>query len=264
MKTDNKIEELSNFFGEKIKSQKIFNPNIQDTSEKTLVIDKQLRFREFSKYISVEISINTTIAVSINIPDKVCLINKPLLIKGFPYRLFYDSKFADNPDSFLIDNIDLFKDLSLSDNELMIIYKNKFCFFANKTRDFIELIGKLKMICNSLPTADKNTTELNGLPDSLKVLVPLTEKWSVSDDELRNELIDTFSSEDKKFIIDKVEPLLTDINDYLDDFKENPLAEIAQKICYLTELYEEIKNGLQSSRLPRQELADGESLTRPK
>jgi hypothetical protein len=245
MEIYNKIEELSGFFGKKSKTQKIYNPNIQDNSEKTLVIDKQLRFREFSRYISIEITINTTIAVSINIPDKICLINKPLKIKGFPYRLYYDNEFADNPDSFLTDNIGLFKDLNLSDKESMIIYKNQICFFANKTRDFIELIDKLKMISKSLPTEDKRIIDLKGLPESLKILVPLTEKLSESDDELRNELIETLSSDDKKSIIDKVEPLITHLNDYLDDFKENSLTEIAQKICNLTELYEEIKNGLQ-------------------
>jgi hypothetical protein len=241
MKTDNKIEELSGFFGKKLKSQKIYNPNIQDSSEKTLVIDRQIRLREFSKYISVEIASNTTIAVSINIPDKICLINNPLKIKGFPYRLFYDNEFADNPNSFLIDNIGLFEDLKLSDNESMIIYKNQICIFANKNRNFIELIDKLKMICKSLPTPDSNAFDIKGLPDSLKILVPLTEKWSISDDELRSELIETFSSDDKKNIIDKVKPLIAEINDYLDDFKENPLTEIAQKICNLTEIYEEIK-----------------------
>lgn len=241
MKTDNKIEELSRFFGKKIKSQKIFNPNIQDTSEKTLVIDKQLRFREFSKYISVEISINTTIAVSINIPDKVCLINKPLKTKGFPYRLFCDSEYTVNPDSFLIDNIDLFKDLSLSDNESMIIYKNQICFFADKARDFATLIDKLKAISKQLPKVEIFPTDINGLPKSLKVLVPLIEKWYIPDDELRDELIDLLNSDDKKFILDKVEPLLNEINDYLDSFKQNPLTDIAQKISILTELYEEIK-----------------------
>lgn len=245
MKTDNKLEELSEIFGKKIKSQRIFNPNIQDNSENTLVIDKKIRFREFSKYISVEIAINTIIAVSINIPDKICLINKPLKIEGFPYRLFFDNEFADNPDSFLIKNIGLFKDLKISENESMIIYKNQICFFANKNRDFIELLDKLKMICKSLPSLDKNTIDLDGLPDSLRILVPLTEKWSISDDELRSELIETFNSYDKKLIIAKVEPLISEIKDYLDNFKENPLTDIAQKICNLTELYEEIKNGLQ-------------------
>lgn len=241
MTIDIKIIELSNFFGKRIKSQKVFNPNIKDNSDRVLVIDKQVRIREFSNLISIEIAIDTTIAVAVNKPDKVCLINKPFKIDGFPYPLFCGDGFAENPDSCLKDNVGLFKGLDLSSNEFLIIYKNQICFYADKNRNFTSLVDKLKAISKQLPKVDKTVIDLKGLPKSLKILVPLTEKWSISDDELRDQLISSLKSIDKVEIVTKVDPLINNINDYLNSFKQNPLTEIAQKIGNLTELYEEIK-----------------------
>lgn len=241
MINDIRIQELSKIFGKRIKSQKCYNPNVQENSEKTVVIDKQVRIREFSSLISVDFAIETTIVVALNKPDKICLINKPHTINGFPYPLFCDNKYAENPDSFLCDNVGLFKDLNLSKNESLIIYKNGICLFADKNRDFVSLIDKLRVLSKQLPKVDKIAINLKGLPKSLEILLPLIEKWSISDDELRDELNDSLNSNDRMEIIAKVEPLINEINDYLNSFKQNPLTEIAQKIGNLTELYEEIK-----------------------
>jgi hypothetical protein len=241
MTSENKFTELTKIFGKKIKYEKIFHPNIQENSEKTFVIDKITRIRDFAELISIEISIETTIAVALNKPDKICLINKPYKLQGFPYPLYYDSEFSDNPDGFLRDTMVEFKNLNLSDKESIVIYKNQFCVFAEKFRDIPNLINKLQTIIIQLPKSKKANLDLKGLPKNLKVLVPFTENWSISDDEIRNELIHSLTLSDKKQIILLVAPLINCINDYLHSFKQKPLSEIAQKISNLAELYDEIK-----------------------
>jgi hypothetical protein len=90
----------------------------------------------------------------------------------------------------------------------------------------------------------KNTQQKiykKNIPDNLKSLFPLLKKWSVSDDDLREQLVEETSERQKKKLINTVYPFINEINEFLDSFKDEPLSEEAILIGNLAELVSELK-----------------------
>ena len=63
------------------------------------------------------------------------------------------------------------------------------------------------------------------LPDSLLPLMPLLAKWAISDDEERSRKLKRCTQTTRRRLVDKVVPLLPDINRYLDTFGRNPTEQ---------------------------------------
>jgi hypothetical protein len=92
---------------------------------------------------------------------------------------------------------------------------------------------------------NKTIKNVNDLPDNLRDLYTLFDKYAISDDQERDELIESLTSREIKSLIDKVDKRTGEINKFLDSFDDRPLTENAQLLMSLTELVTELKNAPQ-------------------
>lgn len=66
-------------------------------------------------------------------------------------------------------------------------------------------------------------------------------KYSIPDDSEREQLIEGIKKKQIKQLIESVDPYMSDINNYLNSFKEQPLSEEATLMRNLAELVTELK-----------------------
>ncbi|ATP55248.1 hypothetical protein CPT03_01605 [Pedobacter ginsengisoli] len=81
---------------------------------------------------------------------------------------------------------------------------------------------------------------MENIPTELRVLVPLLNKWCISDDVERARLLEKTSKNKKEELMNTVNPLLPKINTFLDSFGDDPLSDeaillgdLAQLVCEL-------------------------------
>ena len=79
------------------------------------------------------------------------------------------------------------------------------------------------------------------IPLNLRGLVPLLNKWSVSDDNEREKLLAKTTNQQKIDLIATVYPLMDDINKFLDSFEDKPPTDEAIRIGDLAQLVSELK-----------------------
>lgn len=84
--------------------------------------------------------------------------------------------------------------------------------------------------------------DLTKLPVEFHPLIPLIQKFSISDDVLRDEKLSKTSAEEKEELCRAVKPLLQKIDKYLDSFGDGLLSEEAAALMYLAEAVAEIIN----------------------
>lgn len=74
----------------------------------------------------------------------------------------------------------------------------------------------------------KDQFDFEGLPDSLRPLIPLLAKWAISDDDERSRKLRRCTQSTRQRLITGVIPLLPEIDKYLGSFAENPTGEACE------------------------------------
>jgi hypothetical protein len=107
--------------------------------------------------------------------------------------------------------------------------------------DLLNALDILYFLADRLPRVKSEKVDLSKLPVEFHSLVPLIEKFSISDDDLRNDKLKKTPAEEKKKLHQIVKPVLPRINVYLDSFGNNPLSEEAALLMHLAEAVAELE-----------------------
>lgn len=84
--------------------------------------------------------------------------------------------------------------------------------------------------------------DIDKVPEDLRDLAPLAQKWGNPDDAGRAALIESASAADLQVLRDTVVPRTTRITEWLDSFPHNTLSNEAAAFMYLLELIDELSN----------------------
>lgn len=71
------------------------------------------------------------------------------------------------------------------------------------------------------------------VPDVLRPLVPLTKRWAIGDETKRAQKLAKAARRTKQHLRESVEPLLPEVNRYLESFGESPLTDEAILVMHL-------------------------------
>ena len=200
------------------------------------------RLSSYPQWIQIEIKIKNSFTIAFNESEGL----KPLGLTDYPCRLFV-SGLEDKEQivEFANDVKALIREIDLKNIESITLSKNQILADFLPNRDPLVMIDKLIEIVRHIDKGPKINKEINDLPDNLKDLYHLLEKYSISDDLQRDGLIDTMTTKEAKYLIDLVGDRIQDINDYLASFADRPLTENAQQLGALAELVSELKNASQ-------------------
>lgn len=106
-----------------------------------------------------------------------------------------------------------------------------------------DLVVRLEALVAALP-AGGSGDDLEGielLPARLRALVPFFADWAIGDDEERTRKLEHARKPRLRQVRNAVEPLLPEINDYLDSFGSRPLTEAAIRLGDLAQAIAEIR-----------------------
>ncbi len=113
-------------------------------------------------------------------------------------------------------------------------------------RDLVKALDKIIDLLVENNTSFKEDAtqkiDLKNIPDNLKALLPLLKKYSVSDDSERSELVEQMSNNRKAALIRTVDPLMSEIEAYLDSGANKVFTHEASLISDLAELVAELRN----------------------
>lgn len=249
----NNFDVLSSLLGGKIKAQNLLNINFEEISNREILVKNYKGFKinidEFGDLYQIRIDVESDLIFSINQPEKIFKISQLLELSDFPYDIYI---LEDQYSPFLNPDFELFwglfsskvKEINLSKKEFIFIdgYTISLIFESNRAAvpildSFIHLIKTNEAL---FTTKSRQRILKKNIPDNLKSLFPLLKKWSISDDDLREQLIEEASDEQKKKLIYRVSPYMDDINDFLNSFQDQPLSEEAILIQNLAELVSEL------------------------
>ena len=234
----------------KPKSYKIdlYDSNLQEISNRYFVFndknDNRFKLFLFTKRLSLEIKLNTNLLFAVNLPDNVCLANQKLDSTVSDYKIFTDHK----KDELVTDCTNLIQEelgsLKLMLGEGLFVYGNLIQIILNPTRLIIPEIEILNRI--RLKLSDKcsinEKIDFSNLPVNLQQLIPILNEWAIPDEAEREEKIAKTSPKKLKQLIDRVNPKMDAINDYLDNFKKDALPHEATLVGNLAELITELNN----------------------
>jgi len=230
-------------------SQKVnmFDPKFHDTAT-TLFRLKDEHGNKFKLYaypevIVIEISIETSLLFAINLPDTVCLANKTLS-RQMGIKIFTNH----SNDSAVLNCVALIardiQELNLEDNEGLFVYGNAIQLCLKKTRALLPELSILATIkskvANNFPDSDVEEVDASKIPATLQDIIPLLSEWAIADDEEREDKIIQSSKEELRKVVDIVSPKMSDINNYLASFKDDPLTCEATLIGNIAELVSEL------------------------
>ena len=183
---------------------------------------------------------------SINNPDKILNIKEPLDIPDFPYKVYIKGQ-KNNP--FLSETFKDFwrlfsskiTEIQLDNNESIFFYKNHLTLAVKPRTNLLPFIDDIIDTINIISLKDNYKINLKNIPVNLRPLSPFFKKWSVSGDAEREQLIEKTSERQKQKLINTVDPLMREINTFLNSFNDQPLNDEAMLIGNLAELVSELK-----------------------
>jgi len=242
---EERIKDLLKDFRPKSQDIDLYNPNVQEKCFRYFTINKdgvRVKLFLFSTKIELEIKINTSLLFAVNMPDKVCLANKPLE-KQILGHTVYTNHSNDNMIVNFVKTIEHdIEDWNLKTNEGFFVYGNSLQLFIDHQRELIPEIDSLIKIKSKIEKepVPKSDVDASKLPVALQVLVPFLKEWALSDDFDRNEKINQASQSELINVINIVNPKMAAINNYLNSFKNSPLPYEAILIGNLAELVTEV------------------------
>lgn len=201
----------------------------------------KVRLSRHPQWIQIEIKVKSPFTIAFNQQEQAC--DKPLGLNDYPCRLFASNlEQKDQIISFVNKVRPLINEIDFKNIESLVIVPNQILADIFPDRDILMTIDKLIEIVEHIDQKIEIKKEINDLPNNLKDLFPLLEKWSISDDFEREELIDAMSKNEITDLVDTVGNRIADINSYLDSFSDRPLTENAQLLGKLAQLVLELKN----------------------
>jgi hypothetical protein len=249
-----KLKELSVKLDGKIRLQKLFNINFEETSLRKLMVKDYRQYKikidEYKDLFTIGIKVNSNLSCSINKPDKVFLYNIPKYFSDLPYKIYvsedtYTFVKNDNLKAFWNSLAILLKKIGLSECESVFLYKNYVFFSLAAKRDLVSILDDIIDLINANKKVFKKELlkkiSSKRIPENLKPLIPFLKKYSISDDSDREQLIEGMKKSEKIKLINSVQPFFDEINSYLDSFKDIPLNEEAMLLGELAELVSELK-----------------------
>jgi len=230
------------------KSQKInlFDSNLSSHSSRVFNIKDQngnrYKVYDFADRILIETKANVSLHFAINLPDNVCLANKPLA-NTMDCKIFIHH----SQDAIVLHCLELINDsilsLKLKSNEGVFVYRNSIKLAIDISRPLVEEVQNLQRIKDVIQSKFTDISEeidVSKIPLNLQDIIPLLPEWAISDDDERKEKINRSSKAKLKKIIETVSPKMDFINNYLDSFKSEPLNYEATLIGNLAELISEL------------------------
>jgi hypothetical protein len=79
------------------------------------------------------------------------------------------------------------------------------------------------------------------VPDDLRHLVPLAEKWGIGDDVERGGFIEQASADDRQALVQAITPHQSRITAWLDSFSTDPMSDEAAAFMYMQLAVEEMR-----------------------
>jgi len=135
--------------------------------------------------------------------------------------------------------------LNLQPDEYVHFYQNAVEASVLPESAVPDLVVRLEAIVAKLP-ADKPEGIIEGieqLPPRLRELAPLFADWAISDDQERTQKIEHANQRRLRKVRAAVEPLLPEINNYLNSFGSEPLTPAAMHLGDLAQAIAEIRAG---------------------
>jgi hypothetical protein len=83
----------------------------------------------------------------------------------------------------------------------------------------------------------------NRVPTELRDLIPLAEKWGISDDIIRSDVLEKASDDERRDLVEALKPRYSQINDWLATLSEqDQITEPMAAFMYLAEAAEEARS----------------------
>ena len=247
------LKELSVQLEGKIKQQFDTDANI-GVSTRQLLIKNYRQFHveinEYNNNYSISLKVYSTLHFSINRPDIIFSYNQPNKLKDFPLIVYTREQGRVSPQNETFKKFwDLFSALlnnfQLTVSESVFFYSNRVIFALDSKRDLVKALDKIIDLLIENNTIFKKEArqkiDLKNIPDNLKLLLPLLKKYSVSDDSERDELVEQMSNNQKTALIRTVDPLMSEIEAYLDSFVNKVFTHETSLISDLAELVAELR-----------------------
>lgn len=247
------LKELARRTGGKIRVQDLFSSNFNQKSFRVLVIQDfkqyKVQIHDVGTLCSIEIKVDTEIAFAINNPDKVLFLKAPIRPKSFPYTI-YASETKDILENEEFEKAykalgDLLEKISIAPEESVFVAGNVIGFALKTSRDLLSVLDDIVDLLERNQDIFKRTVRkiinIKEIPERLRILAPLLKKYSIPDDAEREQLIESLSKKKKMQLIESVDPYMSEINNYLSSFEQQPLSEEATLIGNLAELVTELK-----------------------
>lgn len=90
------------------------------------------------------------------------------------------------------------------------------------------------------PSTPAQELRTENVPEDLRHLVPLAEKWGIGDDVERAEFIDRASAGDRQALVQAITPHQSRITAWLDSFGMDPMSDEAAAFMYMQLAVEEM------------------------
>jgi hypothetical protein len=246
------LKELSAQLKGKIKQQNYINANIGVSTRRLLIKNYRqfnVKIDEYPNSYEIGVKVYSTLHFSINRPDYIFSCIQPNKLKDFPNIIYTREEGHVSLRNKTFQKFwDLFSELlnylQLTVSEGVFFYTNEVIFAFDSKRDLAKALDKIidLLIENNtiFKKEEKQKIESKNIPDNLKVLLPLLKKYSVSDDSERDELVEQMSNNEKTTLKNIVDPLMAEIEAYLDSFVNKIFPHEASLISDLAELVAEL------------------------
>jgi hypothetical protein len=241
---------LAKRLGGNIHSQQLSYWNIGMSYRHMIVKDYaeyKVEINDFDSVYEITIKADSNFACSINIPDKLFGWIKPTKVSQFRYKAYFS---ADKNPFASAEVQDFWKvlggkinALNFSDSEGVFFHSYP-QLVLKPERDIISILDDIiNVVANNeilFRTRSKEKIYTKNIPQNLRSLVPLLKKWSIADDGEREQLLEETSERQKKILVNKVKPYMTEINSFLDSFGDEAQSHEAMLLGNLAELISEI------------------------
>lgn len=245
--------------GGKIHSHHLINWNFNGTSYRELIVKDYKGFKividEYEKIFDIHVigkSLGSDFAFAINIPNKLFFFNTPTRFDGSSYKAYL----AENDNVIdLLKNKDFLlfwesfckmtNDLAFSNIEGVFFCTGEIHLALSFEQNIVPIIEYTIDLINSNPLIFYKVKDerifKKSMPENLRALVPLLKKWSIPDDSEREQLMEETSEKQKKNLVKRVYPFMSEINRFLDSFGDEPLSHEAILLGNLAELVSELQ-----------------------
>ena len=246
-----KLKKISTELGGKITSQNLSNININETSNRRLLIKNYknygLKIDEYKNIFAIGINVNSQLTFSVNKVDLTFSYKTLIPYPEFPFKIYASTTdlMEDRRAVKLLTSFaSLFKKIKFREDESIFLYRNYIYFYLNAERDLLPLLDKfidfIRENKDVFVGDAKQGLSPSKVPVKLSSLLSFVDKYAIADDADRERLIEEMDEKEKASLILAVKPLFDDINIFLKSFKGKPLSEEATLIGELAELVSEL------------------------